>query len=188
MAHDPDELLGELRAILCRSQRHGELFLRNAQSALLVLNLPHELFGPLARVDQFLLVAMAILRHRQRQLVERLFTMLTPDGIHHHRDRISRPMEQVQLDLRDRPLHLQQRRPVRLVKDPAPHGQQILDSPDPDERRPVDSEPRAQCVVRFEDEPLGVGQRNTARSVFEQIVITRQPGTLVEEVSHPACG
>ena len=53
--------------------------------------------------------------------------MLAAQRVQHHRHRVAVAVHELELDLGDRALHLQQRRPVRLVEDAPAHGEQVLE-------------------------------------------------------------
>jgi hypothetical protein len=79
-----------------------------------------------------------------------------------HRDPAPVLVQQLELDLRDRALDLQQRRPVRLVEDPPAHGQELGDLERVLELVALAADPSAQRVVDAQDPAVDGGQEEPA--------------------------
>jgi hypothetical protein len=91
----------------------------SGQRVLHLLLPAQQLLGAPPREQQLLLVLVAVGGEEGRDLVERAAGVAPAHDVHHHRQDPAVAMHHVELDLRHRPLHLQQRRPVGLVEDAA---------------------------------------------------------------------
>src|SRR5690606_10328310 len=74
-------------------------------------------------------------------------------------------MHQLELHLGDGPLHLEQRRPMRLVKEPAPHREQRREAT-PQQLRFGEPEPIADRCIRSQDRAIVRGREQTTRGAF----------------------
>ena len=95
--------------------------------------LQHQFVCPLARSDQLALVLVALFGNRDRDFVVAAGLADATNRVQHHRNSSAVLVTHFELDLGQRPLHLQRRQPVRLVEDPPAHGEELLQALEPDQ-------------------------------------------------------
>ena len=142
--------------------------LRQAKGVLCLALLGQQGLCALLLDEELTLILAAVDGVKDRHVVEDRLALTAHDGVDQRRQRPPATADEIELHLGDRPLHLQQRQPVRLVEDLAAHGEEILQSLAAQLGR-AEAQPGAQGAVHREDGTVASRRQETARSV----VVTR---------------
>src|ERR1700754_457471 len=126
---------------------------------------------------------MAVLGHEDRDFMVSAARVLATDRVDHHGRRPAVAVDQVEFHFGDRALHLQQRKPMRLMENLPANGQEILQSQLSHELFALITQPCAERVIRAAYESIGVGQDQAAR---RYLVPDASPGEAVVFSVHRA--